>query len=98
LIRAALSEAARKAFQMLPQGAQFFDESQRQSFERGRTEGRTEGRAAEKAADILEFLEARGLSVSAAQRERVLGTKDIETLTHWVRRAATVALTEALFE
>jgi hypothetical protein len=90
LIRAALSEAARKAFQMLPQGAQFFDESQKQSFDRGR--------AAEKAAAVLEFLEARGLAVSAAQRERILGTKDLEMLTRWVRRAATVASADALFE
>jgi len=90
LIRAALSEAARKAFQMLPQGAQFFDESQKQSFDRGR--------AAEKAAAVLDVLEARGLAVTAAQRERILGTKELETLTHWVRRAATVASADALFE
>lgn len=94
LIRAALSEAARKAFQMLPQGAEFFDESQKQSFEKGRFEGR----AAEKAVAVLEFLEARGLSVSVEQRDVILGMKDIETLTRWVRRAATVASTEALFE
>ena len=76
------------------QGVRFFEESQQQSFERGHAEGR----AAEKAADVLEVLEARGLSVSAAQRERVLGTKDLETLTRWVRRAATVASVDALFE
>lgn len=75
---------------MLPQGAQLFDESQKQSFDRGR--------AAEKAAAVLEFLEARGLSVSADQRERILATKDIETLTRWVRRAATVASADSLFE
>jgi hypothetical protein len=90
LIFRALSEPARKAFQMDPQGVRFFDESQKQSFDRGR--------AAEKAADVLEFLEARGLTVTAAQRERILGTKDLETLTHWVRRAATVASVDALFE
>jgi hypothetical protein len=90
LIRAALSEAARKALEMAPHGVRFFDESQRQSFDRGR--------ATEKAADVIEFLEARGLVVSAAQRERILGTKDLETLTHWVRRAATVASADALFE
>jgi hypothetical protein len=94
LIRAALSEAARKAFQMLPQGAQFFDESLQQSFEKGRSEGR----AAEKAADVLEFIEARGLAITDAQRERILGTKDLEMLTRWVRRAATIASVDALFE
>jgi hypothetical protein len=90
LIFAALSESARKAFQMRPQGAEFFDESQRQSFDRGR--------ATEKAAAGLEFLEARGVAVSADQRERILGTKELEVLTRWVRRAATIASADALFE
>ena len=90
LIRAALSEAARKAFQMLPQGAQLFDESQKQSFDRGRAAGR--------AADVIMFLEARGLVVSDTQRERILGMTALETLDRWVRRAATVASVDALFE
>ena len=86
LIRAALSEAARKAFQMLPQGAQFFDESLQQSFNRG------------KSAAVLAFLEARGLQISDAQRERILGTTDIETLDRWIRRAAMISSVDALFE
>jgi hypothetical protein len=90
LISTALSEAARKAFQMDSQGARFFDESQRESFDRGRT--------SEKAADVLDVLEARGLVVSDAQRELILGTKDLETLARWLRRAATVEMTDALFE
>lgn len=94
LIDAALSEAARKAFQMLPQGYQFQSETIRKSIE----QGRVEGRAAEKAAAVLDVLDARGLAVTDAQRERILGTKDLETLTLWVRRAATVATVDALFE
>jgi hypothetical protein len=90
LIVAALSKAARKAFQMHPQGAQFFDESQRESFDRGR--------AAEKAAAVLDVLDARGLTITDAERERILGCKDLETLTRWHRRAVTVASTAALFE
>ena len=90
LIRAALSEAARKAFQMLPQGAQFFDESQKQSFDRGR--------AAEKVADVLDVLDARGLVVTSEQRERILGCTGLETLKSWLRRAATVASADSLFE
>lgn len=90
LIFGALSEPARKAFQMDPQGVRFFDESQKQSFDRGR--------AADRAAAVLDVLEARGLSVTAAQRERILGTKELETLTGWLRRAATVASADALFE
>ena len=75
---------------MHPQRVQLFDEALQQSFDRGRT--------AEKAADVLEFLEARGLAVSEAQRERILATTDLELLTRWVRRAATVTSADALFE
>jgi len=80
LIDAALSEASRKAIQMLPQGYQFQSESLRQSFEKGR--------AAEKAADVLDVLDARGLVVTSEHRERILGSADIETLKLWIRRAA----------
>jgi hypothetical protein len=90
LIHAALSEAARKAFEMHPQGVRFFDESQKQSFDRGR--------ATEKAAAVLDVLDARSLAVTDAQRERILGCKDLETLTRWHRRAVTVSSTDALFE
>jgi hypothetical protein len=90
LIFRALSEAARKAFQMDPQGVRLFDESQRESFDRGR--------AAEKAADVLAVLDARSLPVTNSQRERILGTKDLETLSLWLRKAVTVTTVDALFE
>lgn len=93
LIRAALSEAARKAFQMLPQGAQFFDESQQKSFEKGQAAGR----AAEKAADVLDVLETRGLVATAEQRERIIACADFDTLKLWLRRAVTVTAIDALF-
>jgi hypothetical protein len=89
LIRAALSEAARKAFQMHPQGAQFFDESQQQSFDRGRR--------SEKAAAVLDVLDERGLSVSDEQRTRIVECTDLEALSRWLRRAVTVSSTDELF-
>jgi len=89
LIHAALGEAARKAFDMHPQAIKFFDESQQQSYDRGR--------AASMSAAVLVVLEARGLAVSDAQRERVASTTDLETLDRWVRRAATVSSTDELF-
>ena len=94
LIDAALSDAARKAFQMLPQGYEFQSELIRKSLEKGRAEGR----AAEKAADVIAVLEARALTVTDAQRERILGCDDLAQLDRWLRRAATVATTDALFE
>jgi hypothetical protein len=89
LINAALSEAARKAFQMLPQGYEFQSELVRKSVEKGRV--------AEKAADVLDVLDARGLTVSAEQRERVLGCNDLDVLKTWLRRAAVVTSADALF-
>ena len=90
LIRSALSEAARKAFQMLPEGQHFFDEEMQRSFEKGR--------ASSLAAAVVDVLEARGIAISSAQRERILGCTELGTLGRWVRAAATVATADALFE
>jgi hypothetical protein len=90
LIEAALSEAARKAFFMLPEGYEFQSKTVRESF--------LKGRASEKAADVLAVLDARGLAVTTAQRERIIGCTDISQLDRWLRRAATVASADALFE
>jgi hypothetical protein len=89
LIRAALSEAARKAFQMHPQGAQFFDESQQRSFERGRVQSSAEA--------VLRVLARRGIAVSDEQRERILASSDLETLDRWLDRAITASSTDELF-
>ena len=93
LVQAALSEAARKAFQMNPQGILFFDESQQKSFDRGRDKGRAEGGAAH----VLAVLETRGLAVSDEQRARIQSCTDIATLDRWVRRAVTIPSTDELF-
>jgi hypothetical protein len=82
LIESALSEAARKAFQMLPEGYQFQSETMRKS----------------KALDVLEVLDARGLAVTTEQRERIVECSDSETLKRWLRAAATVASVRELFE
>ena len=86
LIDAALSEAARKAFQMLPQGYEFQSETLRKNI------------ATTKTADILDVLDARGLTVDPEQRERILGCADLDMLKRWIRRAATIASVDALFE
>lgn len=93
-IETALGDAARKAFEMHPQGEKFLSDSQRHSFEKGRAEGR----AAEKAADVLAVLEARGFAVTDAQRERIIGCSDLDTLTRWLRQAVTIASADKLFE
>ncbi|HET9930018.1 MAG TPA: hypothetical protein VFQ35_04990, partial [Polyangiaceae bacterium] len=90
LIESALSDEAKKAFEMHPQSGKLISSWQRAPFEKAR--------AAEKAADIIAVLEARGLVVSDAQRQRITETSDLDTLSRWVRRAATVTSTDALFE
>jgi hypothetical protein len=93
LIRTGLGEAARKKFQMLPQGQQFFDESQQRSFERGALTGKAEGEANA----ILRVLGKRGLAVSDVQREKVLACTDIATLEGWLDKAVTATSTDELF-
>ena len=75
---------------MLPPGYEFQGKTARESFLRGR--------ASEKAAAVLEVLEARGLTVTDAQRERILGCSDLEILSRWHRRAVTAGSTDAVFE
>jgi hypothetical protein len=89
LIQRALGAEARKKFKMHPQGVRFFDESQQQSFDKGR--------ASEKRADVLAVLEARGKSVTDAQRARIEACSDMAQLDRWLRLAATVTTADELF-
>jgi hypothetical protein len=56
-----------------------------------------EGRAAGEADAILRVLNARGLKVTAAQRERILGCTNLEQLQGWITRAATAAKVADIF-
>lgn len=85
LIESSLSDAARKAFEMLPQGQQFFSESQRRSFSEGRAQA------------LLDVLESRELAISDEQRQRILECTDVDMLRAWTRKAASVATVDELF-
>jgi hypothetical protein len=110
LVLAALSEAARKTFLMLPQGYEFQSPVGRESFQKGIEQGITQGieqgitQGIEQgitrgmAMTVLEVLDARGLVVTEAERERILGCTEPELLARWSRRAATVVAPSALFE
>lgn len=52
-----------------------------------RSEGEAKGKAEGRAESILGILEARGLAVSAAQRQEILRCQDLERLDRWLRRA-----------
>jgi hypothetical protein len=77
LIESSLGEAARKSFEMLPQGQQFFSETMRKSFAEGEAKGQARGEAKGEAQALLRVLDRRGLAVSNDQRERILACTDI---------------------
>jgi len=68
-----------------------------QGVEQGLAEGRIAGRVAGEADAILRVLDARGLKVTAAQRERIDGCTDLKQLQEWITRAVTVAKVADIF-
>jgi hypothetical protein len=53
----------------------------------GRARGLAEGEARARALDIVAILETRGLTVTEAQRQQILGCTDLDQLDRWLRRA-----------
>jgi hypothetical protein len=97
LIESSLGEAARKTFAMLPQGQQFFSETQRRWFAEGEARGMAKGEAKGKAQAVLLVLDGRAVPLSPEQRERILACEDEATVNGWLKRAATVSSAEQLF-
>jgi len=87
LIDAALSKAARAALEDLMQTQSIPIKSEFARIQR----------ASAQAQDILLVLEARGLSATDEQRERITSSTDLELLKTWLRRAATAASADELF-
>ena len=83
----------------------FYGQGQQDGLERGlekgrregRQEGRQEGQQKGEALAVLEVLDARGLSVSATARRRILGCTSPAQLKRWLRQAVTVTATNQLF-
>ena len=61
-----------------------------------RAEGLLEGKAAGLAGSILTVLEARGIPASGAQREEILGCRDLDRLDRWLLRAALASFADEL--
>jgi hypothetical protein len=66
----------------------------KEHFGRGLAEGEAKGEADA----VLLVLEARGLDITDAQRDRITGCTDLDQLRTWVRRAATLTAASELFE
>jgi hypothetical protein len=65
----------------------------KEHFGRGKQEGKQEGEAEA----VLLVLEARGLEVTDAERERITGCTNLRQLKKWITRAATAEKTSDLF-
>ena len=61
-----------------------------------RHETRRIGKAAGLAESILTVLEARGIPASEAQREEILGCRDLDRLDRWLLRAALASFADEL--
>ena len=89
-LRAAVGDAARKAFEMLPPRLEkYLTEDERQRMRDARTEGL--------ASALVQVVEGRGLPVSAALRQRI-AKAPAEQLSQMLSRAALVASADELFE
>jgi hypothetical protein len=92
VVRVALGEKARAALEALmqsPEHREFQSEFARKYVTLGKAEGKAE--------DVLAVLEARRLAVTADERARILGSKDIAELDRWLRQAVTVTSVAELF-
>lgn len=104
LVMAGLGEAARTALEDLMRTqkyeyqTEFARHHQAVGKAEGLAEGKAEGLAEGKAQDLLLVLQARGLETSAAQRERIMATRDLEQLERWIRRAVTAVRVEEVLE
>jgi hypothetical protein len=93
LIESSLGDAARKSFEMLPQGQRFFSEFQRRSFTQGEAKGKAEG----KGEALILVLERRGFVVPTAKRDEILASSDLGLLEGWLARAISAATIEDVF-
>jgi hypothetical protein len=62
-----------------------------------RLQGRAEGEATGQAKSIVTILDDRGISMEDADRERILGCADLETLGTWLHRSLRISAISELF-
>ena len=108
LVMAALSDAARKALEVIMNSGSYEYQSDfaRKYVAQGRAEGiaqgkaegeakgKAEGEAKGEAQALLTILTVRGLPVTEAQRQRILSCADLAQLDRYLRRAVSAASTE----
>jgi len=98
LVYNSLNEAARRALEAIMKGYEYQTDFAKKYVAQGRDEGRVEGRAEEAARNLLIVLQARGIAVPDAIRERILAEKDPERLERWLEKAVVAASVTAVID
>jgi hypothetical protein len=96
-----LNEAMRRALEkeMKMQAGKYEYQSDfaRSYFGQGEAKGRAEGEAKGEAKALVAVLEARGMTLDAPTRERIMGCTDSDQLQRWIVRAATASSIHEVF-
>ncbi len=97
LVRRALSDAARKVFEMIPNPQQYVDEWRRDIAEQALAEGEARGEARVRAESVLKTVAMRKLAITDEQRLRIGACTDLATLVRWMDLAYSVTAVDELF-
>lgn len=99
LWRAGFYDAARRELEaMMIKGYEYQSDFAKKYVAQGRAEGLTKGQAEATASAVLTVLQARGLAVSDAVRERILSQKDLERLERWLKKAVVAPSAAAVLD
>ncbi len=101
IVLAGLPEAPRtrwEAFMTTTIGSSYRSELLQEIDARGEARGETRGEARGEARAVLTVLEARGVTVPAEARERVLACTDFDQLDIWLRRAGTATTSDDVLD
>ena len=106
LVDNSLNQAARRSLEVMMKGYEYQSdfakryvaEGRAEGWVEGRAEGRVEGRAEGTAQAVLTVLQARGITVPDAVRERILAQTDPERLKRWLERAAVAKSVDSVFD
>ncbi len=94
LVYNSLNDAARRALETMMKGYEYQSDFAKKYV----AQGRAEGRAEEAARAVLTVLQARGLAVPDAARERILAQKDPERLERWLEKAVVAGSVTAVLD
>lgn len=98
LIYNSVNEAARRTLEAMMKNYEYQSPFAKKYVAEGRIEGRVEGRTEEAANAVLTVLQARGIAVPDADRERILAQRDLERLERWLRKAAVAPSVTAVID